>query len=778
MKIVVLKENSLQFEATVLDDDLINGGELFIGREEDCHVILDSQMISRHHAIIRFEDNQLHIESKSSYGSIKVDGRDTHSAVIQNGSKVEINEFIIKFDQFSAITEAPDLTPSQEEPSINEPISVDEDLLNSDVEELDALEVNSEDSETVDNMSDEDYLNADPLDELSDLDGETSEGNDLLDETEPLDYAEEETLAEPDDITENDNLGDEDITDEASDFSNDDDFGDAGEENFGDAEDNAFGNDDEFGGGDDDGFGGGFEETEEKTQVLTSFASYSLKIFGEYAPFDTFKIDDAVTNIGRDTADCQIVLNDPEVSKIHAIIRKNIVSCTIEDNDSSNGIILNGERINKAELTNGDEFIIGETTFTVGISSDILDAEKGRLMPVEENQEIIIEDDTPADIDFNEGEEGLSFEDEAEEIVEEKSIIKKIMSDPKKRLYAIVGVIAFIFIFLVDESEQTPAEDPNKKENKGKIVKKKDKPQYSPEKLQELESNYNLAMAKFNEGQYYEAKEFIDTVLKIDPAYKLAASLDKSIQESLDLIARKKEEEQQKKERLEKLKRINELVEKAKKAVDEKRVEAARSYFSSVYELDPENIDIPPLKIEIDSYVAEKERIAQEEALKKAKRKAMVDKLAPGKAEYLKGEWYKAVSQLQRYIADKSIDEDLLKEATNMLRDSQKKLIEFVEPLRSKARSYKEAQDLKMAYETYGEVLKYDPSNEEALNEREGIFTSLLKRSRKVYREGLIKEDLSDFANAKEKYQEVQQISPINSEYYIKATEKLKNYLE
>jgi len=74
--------------------------------------------------------------------------------------------------------------------------------------------------------------------------------------------------------------------------------------------------------------------------------------------------------------------------------------------------------------------------------------------------------------------------------------------------------------------------------------------------------------------------------------------------------------------------------------------------------------------------------------------------------------------------------------------------------------------------------MKYDPANEEALNEREAIFESLEKRSKRVYREGLIKEDLSDFPNAKEKFQEVQQISPINSEYYIKATDKLKDYLE
>jgi hypothetical protein len=37
---------------------------------------------------------------------------------------------------------------------------------------------------------------------------------------------------------------------------------------------------------------------------------------------------------------------------------------------------------------------------------------------------------------------------------------------------------------------------------------------------------------------------------------------------------------------------------------------------------------------------------------------------------------------------------------------------------------------------------------------------------------------LSLYNDAKEKFQEVQQISPTDSEYYQKATDKLKDYLD
>ena len=184
------------------------------------------------------------------------------------------------------------------------------------------------------------------------------------------------------------------------------------------------------------------------------------------------------------------------------------------------------------------------------------------------------------------------------------------------------------------------------------------------------------------------------------------------------------------------------------------------------------------MKLEIEAYQANEKRKKEEEQRKKALRKAMVDALSPGKTLFLKEEWYKAVDRLSKFTQKPNIDEDLMKEATDMLKQAKVNLSAQINPLLGRARSYREGQDLKRAYETYGEVLKYDPSNEEALTEREKIFDSLRTRSMKVYREALISESLSLFEEAREKFEEVQQISPVNSEYYNKATERLKNYLE
>ena len=316
--------------------------------------------------------------------------------------------------------------------------------------------------------------------------------------------------------------------------------------------------------------------------------------------------------------------------------------------------------------------------------------------------------------------------------------------------------------------------------NKKEVIKKdvKNKKVFNAETMERLEANYSLAVANFKKGELSEAKEYLDIVMSADPTYKDSQTMSKLIQEGLDKEVRLKEREQTEAERRERQLKIATLLEKARMAVEKRDVEVAKSYFNLIFELDPENIDVPPLKLELEAYVEDKRRKEQEIALKKASRQNKVNQLAPAKTLYLKGDWFKSVDALEKFLLIKDMDEDLVTDATDMLKDSRVKLSQIINPLVSKARSYKEGQDLKQAYEIYGDVLKYDPTNEEALNERDNIFVTLKNRSRKIYREALVAESLSLYAKAKEKFQEVQQVSPINSEYYNKATIKLKSYLE
>lgn len=797
MKISVKQFGNILYEASILNEDILNGGEIYLGREDDCHIQLDNFLISRHHASILKINNDINLKVLSDHGGVKVNGNEVHQISLRDNDKIQIGDYEIILSDIPII----ESTVSEKDLGSFEDDSIDsEDAFNTTIIESPAIE--SELEGHIDDKNGEELaqLNIveDPAAEVGDdfelesgednlefgLDSEegTSENDEFSEQaTEQLDteglnnfesHYEEPVDQGHDGGLDVDKVDDyasnelENSIDENNQFDNSDDFGN---ENFGN---DGFG-DDDFGGsdgfGDDGGFGGG----DDATQVIQSFAKLTLSLFGEFAPFDKFIVDQDEVFIGRDSGKCQIVLDDPEVSKVHAKLLRSAGGYQVEDLNSANGIIFNGERLNQSFISNGDEFVVGDTTFTAIISSDIIEAEKDILMPVEDDQEVEIEEIVEEEVDFDEFADSESTSAE----IEEKSFIKRIMKDPKKKRVVIILIVVFLALWLMEEEPKSnPAPKTKKKENikKEEVVQK----EYSPEVLEKLEQNYALALAKFNQGEYYEAKEYIDIVKSVNPNYKDTPSLSKLIQEGLDQAVRLKQKEREEKERKERQLKISQLLEKAKKAVESREVEVAKNYFNMILQMDPENLDVPPLKLEIEAYEADQLRAKQEADRKKALRQSKVDKLKPGKTLYLQGKYYKAIDALEAFLKISDMDEDLIKEATSMLQDSKTMLLQATTPLLSKARSFKEGEDLKQAYETYGEVLVYDPSNEEALDERNKIFNMLRNRSMKVYREGLISESLSLFSEAKEKFQEVQQISPINSEYYIKATEKLQKYLD
>jgi predicted Zn finger-like uncharacterized protein len=85
---------------------------------------------------------------------------------------------------------------------------------------------------------------------------------------------------------------------------------------------------------------------------------YSLAVLQGKASGQIFQIQKARTTMGR--ADCDIVLDDPECSRQHASLEILGSRVVVTDLDSTNGTFVQGERIQKAELENHNEFRVGE----------------------------------------------------------------------------------------------------------------------------------------------------------------------------------------------------------------------------------------------------------------------------------------------------------------------------------------------------------------------------------------------------------------------------------
>jgi Protein of unknown function (DUF3662)/FHA domain len=64
--------------------------------------------------------------------------------------------------------------------------------------------------------------------------------------------------------------------------------------------------------------------------------------------------------IGR-SRECDITLGDPNVSRRHAAVRREDGAYWIEDLGSTNGVAVNGERVDRAQLEHDDTIVLGTT---------------------------------------------------------------------------------------------------------------------------------------------------------------------------------------------------------------------------------------------------------------------------------------------------------------------------------------------------------------------------------------------------------------------------------
>ena len=112
---------------------------------------------------------------------------------------------------------------------------------------------------------------------------------------------------------------------------------------------------------------------EDKTEVIEQEISFDRRqtrieepgIVGE---IDVYVNDDKinihtltpVTRIGRDPGQADIVISELIVSKLHCTIFSQGERFFIKDNDSTNGIYVNHEKVTEQELQNGDTILLGK----------------------------------------------------------------------------------------------------------------------------------------------------------------------------------------------------------------------------------------------------------------------------------------------------------------------------------------------------------------------------------------------------------------------------------
>jgi len=107
----------------------------------------------------------------------------------------------------------------------------------------------------------------------------------------------------------------------------------------------------------------------------------------------TAPLQPAATSIGR-AADNDIVIDNGGVSGHHAVIEREGESFYITDNNSTNGVFVNGHRVSREQLRYGDEITVFKHKLkfiAVDLSQDAADAAKSNPSAVNPNETVQID---------------------------------------------------------------------------------------------------------------------------------------------------------------------------------------------------------------------------------------------------------------------------------------------------------------------------------------------------------------------------------------------------
>lgn len=216
--------------------------------------------------------------------------------------------------------------------------------------------------------------------------------------------------------------------------------------------------------------------------------------------------------IGRE--DCQVSLNDKNVSKKHAEIGWKGNHYTIRDLGSSNGVVVNGQKVHEAKLSPGDIFMIGLSVFEVYKPGSTRKTESPQVSALTRHRTATAANDN-------------------------KDQQQAKMAKQRLIVYALVAFLFYIAFFSADEGPKETFRQRAfiQSENDEPVrPKKKLKPDELQEALKEYVPNYSIdtpqrkdseiffrnGVRELQNNNYRRAISAFETALTVDSSHDLA----------------------------------------------------------------------------------------------------------------------------------------------------------------------------------------------------------------------------------------------------------------
>ncbi len=479
----------------------------------------------------------------------------------------------------------------------------------------------------------------------------------------------------------------------------------------------------------------------------------------------TLRLEGDYWVIGRDEM-CDILVDDAKSSREHCEIYKKNSSYYIQDKGSSNGTLLNGNKINfkkEYSLKSGDNIQIGQAILTFEIRDPNF-KDKLSLLPAEA-EPILTENVYQAPVMYTD--------------TERKVVKIKPKKSKNSMFYAILGILVCVLFYgLTQEDTQNTEMASSQTNNTLTPTNTSPIDSLAPDQKEYVEKTYVLAQNLYKQGKYELAIIEVEKIHSMVPEYKDTKDILKYSKVAIDTLMEQQEIKRQEDEQIKLAQKVNDMIDNCDQSYrGHMNSSVLDQCLASVEELDPENIRISQLRILANQNDAQKEAlIAQKEAYKSQvnRRKALYDKANTLKKS---GKILDAISAHNRNIASTLPDpENLESKSKQEIQALQKQIQEDMKRYSSEAEAAYNDKNYKVAIRKLEDAIKLNPQDADIKSQHAKYSKELFSIVKALYGDSVLEENLGNIESAKEKWKKIQSLDVEYGEYFKKSKTKLKKY--
>ncbi len=750
-----------------------DGSTLWVGRGEDCGIRLDDRAISRKHAVIRRTENGMEFEKKSKFGEAKVDGRDVDQVTLHGGECLAFGEYEIRLKKEgnSGTGRVQEATSAADAPAFEL-----EDRLGQTAPVLDG-------SDPMATPAEDAIVDPFPKESSAILDFERN--SEALPEVDSGGSAAEVALDAGGDAP-----GVDPFATPAS----------GGQTESGALPDSGqF----QFSGQDSDGVTRVSRREQGNTKPILEFGDA-----GDGGRI--YEMADNEIAIGR-APNCHVILEDRKSSRKHVVILKQENQWVLKDLGSANGTQVNGTRVEEHILASGDEIRIGDTKFRFKVVQADFDEKKAAFLqvPLEESRSMssFPVDPGPASpppsmiLPFDSFVPGAAPTPPGGPVPvpdfsapeDKRSLIQKGLdrfrsAPPRMQLiYTVLVLTLFYFGFyeedeVVQKAKIQPA-SVAKKDGVKKDDKKKKLPggptfeSLTPEQQAYIDSEYKISLEHFKNREYDSCLLELGKIFSIVQDYKEAREVEALAREKKRQLEAQEEERKRKEAERQAALKIQALIDQAGLLMDQKKYREAEEIFPEIELLQPENMMVSNWRKRIQEENEAIEKAKADAAKFQKRQKEIREEFNAAVKTFEEKNYFGALDRFDALLTREGLPPELARLVKLEIRKVEDAIASERDPLLEKGKAFEKEEKYTEAYQAYSQALKVDPTDNEApagMNRIRGVVTN---RAKGIYSEGVIAESFSDFDLAEKKYREVLEVVPVDHEYFVKASLRMKKLM-